>query len=52
MNDIDNYCINNSENNIQLLKDIQNFTFSNEEAPQMISGEIVGNLLKTLIKIE
>ena len=50
MNNIENYCINHSIKESQLLEDIKKFTYENEEAPQMISGPIVGNILGVLIK--
>ena len=50
MNSLENYCLENSEKESQLLKDIKTFTYENEEAPQMISGPIVGNLLKMFIR--
>jgi len=50
MNSIEDYCINHSMKESQLLKEIQQYTNDNEEAPQMISGPIVGNILGILIK--
>lgn len=50
MNNIEDYCINHSIKESQLLEDITKFTYENEEAPQMISGPIVGNILGVLIK--
>ena len=38
MNNIEDYCINHSIKESQLLEDIKKFTYENEEAPQMISG--------------
>ena len=51
MNDIENYCINYSKKESKLLSSLKKFTYENEEAPQMISGELVGNLLMMLIQI-
>ena len=50
MNNIEDYCIKHSINESQLLEEIKQFTYENEEAPQMISGPIVGNILGVLIK--
>ena len=50
MNNIEDYCIKYSEKESQIVSEIKKFTFQSEEAPQMISGEIVGNLLMMLIK--
>ena len=50
MNDIENYCINYSKKESKLLSSLKKFTYENEEAPQMISGELVGNLLMMLIQ--
>ena len=48
MNNIEDYCIKYSKKESQIVSEIKKFTFQSEEAPQMISGEIVGNLLKSL----
>jgi len=50
MNNIEDYCIKYSKKESQIVSEIKKFTFQSEEAPQMISGEIVGNLLMMLIK--
>ena len=44
------YCHENSHNDSEILKELHSYTFKNEEAPQMISDQIVGNLLMMLIK--
>ena len=50
MNNIEEYCINHSNQESSILKDLKQYTYANEKAPQMISGEIVGNFLALLIK--
>ena len=50
MSNIEDYCIKYSKKESQIVSEIKKFTFQSEEAPQMISGEIVGNLLMMLIK--
>ena len=50
MNNIEDYCIEYSKKESHIVSKIKEFTYKNEEAPQMISGEIVGNFLKMLIK--
>ena len=50
MSNIEDYCIKYSEKESQTVSELKKFTFQSEEAPQMISGEIVGNLLMMLIK--
>ena len=49
MNNIEDYCIEYSKKESHIVSKIKEFTYKNEEAPQMISGEIVGNFLKMLI---
>ena len=44
------YCHENSHNDSEILKELHKYTFKNEELPQMISGNIVGNFLQLLIK--
>ena len=43
------YCENHSHKDSTTLKEIIDYTFKNELAPQMISGVQVGNLLQSLI---
>ena len=50
MNNIEDYCIKHSKKESSLLSSLKQFTYENEEAPQMISGLLVGNLLMMLIK--
>ena len=50
MKHLEDYCIEHSIQESQLLKEIQDYTKKNEEVPQMISGPIVGNILGMLIK--
>ncbi|SVD16120.1 uncharacterized protein METZ01_LOCUS368974 [marine metagenome] len=45
------YCKNHSHENSQILKDLEKFTWDNEDVPQMISGQLVGNLLQAIIQM-
>ena len=49
--DIEEYCLSHSINDSELLKDLTEFTWQNEEIPQMLCGTLVGGLLEMLIKI-
>ncbi len=44
------YCNEHSNQNSDILKELENYTFENENIPQMISGNMVGNFLQLLIK--
>jgi caffeoyl-CoA O-methyltransferase len=44
------YCHDTSHHDSDILKELHQYTFKNEELPQMISGNIVGNFLQILIK--
>ena len=46
-----NYCQEHSEENSSILKDIEKYTWDNEDVPQMISGQLVGNFLQSIIKM-
>ncbi len=48
---IDNYCISNSLVESENLKEIREYTYENEDVPAMISGPLVVNFLKSLIKL-
>ena len=48
-NDILHYCEKHSHNDSDLLKELIQYTFDNEPAPQMISGLQVGNVLQSYI---
>lgn len=50
MSRIEDYCVKYSKVESNLLSSLKKFTYENEEAPQMISGSLVGNLLMMLIK--
>ncbi len=43
------YCNNHSNKNSKILNEIEKHTWSNEEVPQMISGQLVGNFLQLII---
>ena len=47
--DILNYCENHSHNDSNILKELIQYTFKNEPAPQMISGLQVGNVIQSYI---
>tara|TARA_B110000116_G_scaffold35187_1_gene27155 strand:+ start:478 stop:1110 length:633 start_codon:yes stop_codon:yes gene_type:complete len=44
------YCEKVSNPDSQLLDELESYTFKNEQLPQMISGNMVGNFLQFLIK--
>ena len=44
------YCNQHSNTDSKILEDLQSYTFDNEELPQMISGNMVGNFLQFLIQ--
>ena len=50
-NSINQYCILHSEKESDLLKEIRVYTQENEQAPTMISGPLVVNTLKSIIKL-
>ena len=45
------YCQDHSQADSSLLMELINYTWENEDVPQMISGQLVGNFLKSLIKL-
>jgi len=47
---VEKYCIDHSEEETSLQKEIREYTYKNERYPQMISGIMVGNFLCSLIK--
>jgi caffeoyl-CoA O-methyltransferase len=51
MNEVEKYCINQSHKEDDLLKEVKEFTYQNESAPQMISGSLVCNTLLMFIKM-
>ena len=44
------YCNEHSNQDSDVLKELETYTFENENIPQMISGNMVGNFLQLLIK--
>ena len=46
---VEKYCIDHSEEETSLQKEIREYTYKNERYPQMISGIMVGNFLCSLI---
>ena len=49
--DIQKYCKEHTEEDITLLSEIEKHTWENEDVPQMISGQLVGKLLQSVIKM-
>ena len=49
--EIEQYCLDQSQPDTGLLKALVNKTLKEEEIPQMLSGPLVGGLLQLLIKI-
>ena len=45
-----NYCNNHSHENSPLLMELEKYTWDNEDIPQMISGQLVGNFLQLMIQ--
>ena len=45
------YCQKHSEYNSSLLADLEKYTWANEDIPQMISGQLVGNFLQSIIQM-
>lgn len=45
------YCRDHSQADSAILIELEEYTWENEEIPQMISGQLVGNFLKSLIKL-
>ena len=43
------YCKEHSKANSSLLVELEKYTFENEDIPQMISGQLVGNFLQSII---
>ena len=50
-NEINQYCSNHSSLESSALKEIREYTLTNEQAPAMISGQLVTNTLKSIIKL-
>ena len=48
---IEEYCVNQSLSDNELLKALSNKTWEEEEIPEMLSGQLVSGLLHILIKI-
>ena len=49
--EIEQYCLDQSQKDTGLLKDLVNKTFKEEKIPQMLSGPLVSGLLQLLIKV-
>ena len=45
------YCLEHSQENSSLLLDLEKYTFENEDVPQMISGQLVGSFLQSIIQM-
>ena len=50
LNNLEDYCIEHSQQESDLQREIREYTYKNEPYPQMISGILVGNFLHSLIK--
>ena len=48
---IEDYCMNHSIEDTGILKDLHQYTYETEAAPQMICGNMVGGILQLLIQI-
>ena len=49
--EIQKYCKEHTEEDFTLLSEIEKYTWKNEDVPQMISGQLVGKLLQSVIKM-
>ena len=47
--EIQNYCKEHSNQDSLLLAELEKYTWNNEDVPQMISGQLVGKLLQSII---
>ena len=45
------YCHNHSEQNSSSLLELEKYTWENEDGPQMLCGQLIGNFLQFIIKI-
>jgi caffeoyl-CoA O-methyltransferase len=45
------YCKDQSSTDSELLTELEKYTWDNEDVPQMISGQLVGNFLQSAIKM-
>ena len=43
------YCRTHSSQDSHILTELENYTLDNEEVPQMLSGQLVGNFLQSII---
>ena len=43
------YCREHSNANSSLIMDLEKYTYENEDVPQMISGQLIGNLIQSII---
>ena len=50
-NNIDKYCEEHSFSDSKLLLELKQYTLKNEDVPQMISGQMVGKFLQSIIKM-
>ena len=48
-NQLLNYCREHSNENSSVVVDLEKYTFNNEDVPQMICGQLVGNFLHSII---
>ena len=45
------YCHNHSEQNSSSIIELEKYTWENEDIPQMICGQLIGNFLQFIIKM-
>ena len=51
LEDIHGYCKDHTELDSQVLIDLEKYTWENKDVPQMISGQLVGKFLQSVIKM-
>ena len=51
IDDIHSYCKNHTELDSQILLELEKYTWKNQAVPQMISGQLVGKLLQSIIQM-
>ncbi len=45
------YCLQHTQSDSKTTSEIEQFTWANEDIPQMICGQLIGNFLQTIIKL-
>ena len=49
LEDIHGYCKDHTELDSKVLQDLEKYTWENKDVPQMISGQLVGKFLQSVI---